>query len=94
MTNSAYDTAAALTGAGGGEKPDDRWALPLCAHDHREGDQAEHVIGTLAFWRLHKLDPHAIAAALYEAYPDERRMALVIANARSGGIFGTPTRQR
>jgi hypothetical protein len=82
-----HEKTGARTGAGAGEKPHDRWALPLCAMHHREGPQAEHVIGTLAFWKLHKMDPHKIASELYAAFPNEKRMAAAIINARAGSIF-------
>lgn len=75
------------TGAGGAEKPSDRWSLPLCSHCHRDGPDAEHVIGTVAFWRMHGLDPHAIADELYRASPDVQAMTVVVSNVHLG-LFG------
>lgn len=74
------------TGAGGAEKPSDRWCLPLCVEHHRTGPQAEHVIGTEAFWALHKLDPHAIADALHSAFPNYQAMAAVMLQVQLGQI--------
>lgn len=51
---------------GKGEKPDDRWAVPLCALDHVDGKLSQHKIGERKFWALHQLDPFEIAARLYK----------------------------
>lgn len=78
------------TGAGGAEKPDDSHAIPLCAAHHRTGPQAEHAIGTRAFWRLHAIDPHRAAAALWEAFngPDpDNAMAWVLLQHQMFGTF-------
>jgi hypothetical protein len=67
------------TGAGGSEKPNDFWALPLCALHHRTGPTAEHRVGTVAFWRESGLDPHHIAHALNVAFPNHDAMVSVVA---------------
>ena len=74
------------TGAGGGEKPADCWALPMCADHHRIGPEAEHKIGTKEFWRRRQRDPHAIAWALYEASPDRERMTSIVFQALYMGL--------
>jgi hypothetical protein len=56
---------------GMGEKPDDRWVLPLCRTDHR----AQHDRGDeLAWWASKGIpDPFAVALALYATRPAELR---------------------
>ena len=55
-------------------KPDDCWTLPLCPEEHR----LQHSMGEAAYWAELKLDPHAIATALYDASPDPVAMTEVI----------------
>lgn len=51
---------------GMGEKPSDRWVLPLC-RDHHED---QHRGNELAWWVRHGFpDPFAVAIALYAARP-------------------------
>jgi len=53
-----------LTGMG--EKPDDKWTLPLCRKDHT----AQHRENELAWWAGQGIvDPFAVAKALYENRP-------------------------
>ena len=47
-------------------KPDDRWVLPLAPHEHR----LQHSMGEREYWQALGVDPHAVAAALFEASPD------------------------
>lgn len=43
---------------GMGEKPSDKWTLPLCSRHHRE----QHAHGDeLAFWAERGIDPFALA---------------------------------
>ena len=50
---------------GMGERPDDRFATPLCRTCH----DAQHAFGSeLEWWKLAGLDPFAIAAKLYAEY--------------------------
>lgn len=55
---------------GKGERPSDRWALPLCPHHHRLGEQSQHHIGEERFWREQRIDPVRLAADLYELRDD------------------------
>lgn len=51
---------------GMGEKPDDRWVLPLCRTHHSE----QHRNNELAWWARQGFpDPFAVAVALYAACP-------------------------
>jgi len=85
------DADGMQTGAGGAEKPDDRHAVPLCAHHHRTGPQAEHVIGTRAFWQLHDIDPHKAADALWTAFngpdPDDTMAWVLLSHQMFGSFF-------
>lgn len=56
-----------------GERPDDRWAVPLCARCHLDGAGAQHRSGEERFWRRVNIDPFAAAAALYEEFEGGRR---------------------
>lgn len=47
---------------GMGEKPDDKWTLPLC-WEHHQGDQ--HRGNEMAFWRRHGINPFVLALTLY-----------------------------
>jgi hypothetical protein len=55
---------------GMGEKPSDRWVLPLC-RDHHED---QHRGNELAWWVRHGFpDPFAVAVALYASRPVQTR---------------------
>lgn len=64
------------------ERPDDRWAIPLCAWCHREGPYAQHKIGEERFWRMVGANPFILAGALYQEYggdgghPQKKRTAI------------------
>ena len=53
---------------GTAEKPDDRWAVGLCRECHQDGPQAQHKGSEAAFWRRVRVNPFAVAQALYEAF--------------------------
>jgi hypothetical protein len=42
---------------GGGERPSDKWALPLCGRHHRE----QHGMNERLFWTSYGIDPFALA---------------------------------
>lgn len=50
---------------GFGEKPDDKWALPLCRDHHRE----QHSMNERAFWRRYGINPFLAAIRLYRNRP-------------------------
>lgn len=70
--------------AGTGNKPADRWALPLCRACHTADKAAQHRVGEVAFWSALGLDPLAIAARLYADSPDVPAMRAVIFKEREG----------
>lgn len=43
------------------QKPDDRWALPLCQAHHAE----QHTMDEMEFWRSFGIDPHVLALVLW-----------------------------
>lgn len=44
------------------QKPDDCWVLPLTPSEHKQ----QHSQNEMEFWRRHGIDPHELAAKLYE----------------------------
>lgn len=54
---------------GKGEKPDDRWALPLC-HAHHE---RQHSAGERVFWEIRDVNPFAACLVLHLAHEREDR---------------------
>ena len=65
-----------------GQKPDDRWTVPLCAYHHRMGPKAQHAMGERQFWELHQIDPLRLAELLFETSPDQEKGALIARQAR------------
>ena len=55
--------------AGMGQKPDDRRAVPLCAHHHAE----QHRIGEASFAAKYKIDLEAVADRLARVSPHRWR---------------------
>ena len=56
---------------GMGQKPDDRWTLPLCPDrfDHKGCHMRQHSYGDeRAWWREQRLDPIRICQELWDAY--------------------------
>ena len=47
---------------GMGEKPSDRWAVPLCRRHHRE----QHSMNEMEFWLSYGIDPFALAMHFHE----------------------------
>jgi hypothetical protein len=55
---------------GKGEKPDDKWVLPLCRRHH----DAQHRESELGWWAgMGLVDPFAVAVALYASRPGADR---------------------
>jgi hypothetical protein len=74
---------------GMGEKPDDRWVLPLCRNDHTD----QHRHNELGWWASKGIpDPFALAQALYASRPGanmprrepRRRIVKTVARKPSG----------
>lgn len=62
-----------------GQKPDDRWALPLCRKHHQE---QHNKMGERNWWHEKNLNPILVCAELYAARDDIDAMRRVIENAR------------
>lgn len=87
MLNLEWGQKAGIrTGAGGGEKPADVWVVPLCVDCHLTGPNAEHRVGTLAFWERCNVDPHEVAWELWKVSGNIERMRSVIFMARYMGL--------
>lgn len=67
---------------GKAEKPSDKWALPLCSYDHREGPDAQHRSNERAWWDRQGIDPIALCEALYAISGDVAQGEQIIAQAR------------
>lgn len=50
---------------GKGEKPHDRFVVPLCPYHHRIGIDCQHNSNEKEWWNLTGLNPWAIAASLW-----------------------------
>jgi len=62
---------SAHTGQRGlGQKADDRFALPLCRHHHRTGQDSHHRLGK-RFWGFHGLNRVELIQQLQKLYTDE-----------------------
>lgn len=57
------------TDGGMGQKPSDRFTLPICADHHRE----QHNIGEAAFERRHKISMRQIADKLWDISPARKK---------------------
>ena len=53
---------------GAGEKPDDRWTVPLSAEMHRLGNLAQHNSGERGWWEQARIDPVLVALELHAVY--------------------------
>lgn len=58
--------------SGIGEKPDDRWANPLCDQCHRTAADSQHNLGEEEFWRRLGVDPFENAKRLWDLFQRSR----------------------
>jgi hypothetical protein len=61
---------------GKGEKPHDKFTVPLCRHHHCDGPDAQHRSNERAWWAARGIDPWAIAVALWTASGGAARAAM------------------
>ncbi len=47
-----------------GEKPDDKWAIPLCSYHHRK----QHSGNEGVFWRDHGINPFEVCDSLFNLF--------------------------
>ena len=64
---------------GMGEKPSDKWCVPLLAELHLNGPNAQHNGNERLFWARYGLDPLRIALSLYVNTGDDEQAAVIIA---------------
>ena len=67
------DSRIAKVNAGVGQKPDDKFTVPLCGECHRK----QHSGSERKFWAAQGMDPILIALALYAAR-DTEEMELIV----------------
>lgn len=65
-----------------GEKPDDRWTVPLHHELHRTGAEAQHSSNERAWWRARGIDPVIVATALYASSRDDSAALMILQFAR------------
>ena len=68
------DRSVGKRSTGMGEKPDDKWTLPLCTTHHRrqhEGNEAQ-------FWSDCEKDPVKLALAIWDARDDYSRASEIV----------------
>lgn len=73
FASAAYGKASGLQ-----RKPEDKWALPLCAEHHRLDRVAQHNRGEEAFWAELGISPLLTAERLYAQRGDLVAMRAVI----------------
>lgn len=64
------------------EKPSDHRAVPLCAHDHREGPDAQHRANERSWWQARGIHPPDLCRDLRAAFPDIEAAASVLTTHR------------
>lgn len=65
---------------GAGQKPPDKWTVPLCDDHHNMGVDCVHGVGSkkeLGWFARHGIDALALAAALWSASPNVEAMKRV-----------------
>ncbi len=70
------EAAAGKDSTGMGEKPHDKFTVPLCGHHHRTDRDAQHQSNERKWWERQGIDPWAIAAALWIASGGAARAAM------------------
>jgi hypothetical protein len=51
-----------------GERPSDKWSVPLCAGCHMDGSLSVHRTGEEQFWAFVGMNPFTFAKYLYREY--------------------------
>jgi hypothetical protein len=78
---------------GMGEKPSDKWTIPLTPDEHMHGARSQHANNEKDWWESHGIDPIAVCIELYAVYQSgialkkdpeeiERNMRFICLNAR------------
>jgi hypothetical protein len=72
------DLRVAKRKVGIGEKPDDRWALPLSGDQHR----LQHQMNEREYWKQVGIDPILYALALWAVTGDHERGCMIVSCAQ------------
>lgn len=64
-------------------KPDDRWAVPLCAYLHRESPEAQHQSNERVWWEGHGFEVLQVAIYLHSISGDRDAALRIIQEARA-----------
>lgn len=51
-----------------GQRPDDKWVLPLTPDEHRLSRDAQHAHNERFWWERHKIDPISVCEKLYAVW--------------------------
>lgn len=73
------DHGAGKREVGKGEKPDDKWAIPLSAKEHR----AQHDTNERLYWAGKGINPIETALRLWAASGDDEAAEIIIRQART-----------
>lgn len=73
-----FASAAFGKASGLQKKPEDKWALPVCAQDHRLVKTAQHNRNEREFWESLGIDALVAATRLWDARGDMVRMLSVV----------------
>lgn len=72
------DQRVAKRDTGKGEKPDDKWTVPLCGGHHRD----QHSMNEFEFWLTVGIDPIFVAMALHAVTGDFSKGEQIISFAK------------
>lgn len=67
---------------GMGEKPEDRWTVPLLHSLHVGDGNSQHANGEKSWWQSHGIDPVVVALALFGATGDTELALGILQEAR------------
>ena len=69
-----HDARFGKPAVGMGEKPDDKWVVPMIPEAHRE----QHSMNERKFWYEQGIDPVLVAAALWASTGDDEAARIII----------------
>lgn len=72
------DSRFAKRETGKGERPDDRWTVPLCRDMHRH----QHEFDERSWWKFAQIDATQVALALWNVSGDSEAAEQIIGEAR------------
>lgn len=69
-----------------GEKPSDRWTVPLCVGHHRQAKDSQHTTNEREWWHALNIDPIALAQALHTRSGDAEAMLDIVNSSRPAAL--------